>query len=36
MNLIGKTLYANDTKGTTYLIEPDPAAMKVLATNPVD
>ena len=25
MNLIGKTLYVNDTKGTTYLIEPDPS-----------
>ncbi len=36
MNLIGKTLYVNDTKGTTYLIDPDPAAMKIIATNPVD
>ncbi len=36
MNLIGKTLYVNDTKGTTYLIEPDSAAMKVISTNPVD
>lgn len=36
MNLIRKTLYVNNAKGTTYLIAPDSAAMKVLATNPVD
>ncbi|MBP6784754.1 MAG: PQQ-binding-like beta-propeller repeat protein [Verrucomicrobiales bacterium] len=36
MNLIGKTLYVNDARGTTYLIEPDPKALKVIATNPVD
>lgn len=36
MNLIGNTLYVNDTKGTTYLIEPNPSALKILATNPVD
>lgn len=36
MNLIGKTLYVNDTKGTTYLVDPDPAALKLIATNPVD
>ena len=36
MNFIGKTLYVNDAKGTTYLIEPDPKALKVIATNPVD
>lgn len=36
MNLMGKTLYVNDAKGTTRLIAPDSAAMKVLATNPVD
>jgi len=36
MNLIGKTLYVNDTKGTTYLIEPDPSALRVVGTNPVD
>ncbi|NLT69375.1 MAG: PQQ-binding-like beta-propeller repeat protein [Verrucomicrobiaceae bacterium] len=36
MNEIGGTLYVNDTKGTTYLIEPDPTEMKVLAANPVD
>ncbi|MCB1086703.1 MAG: PQQ-like beta-propeller repeat protein [Verrucomicrobiae bacterium] len=36
MNLIGDLLYVNDTKGTTYLIEPNPEAMKLIATNPVD
>lgn len=36
MNLIGDNLYVNDTKGTTYVIAPDTAALKVLATNPVD
>ena len=30
MNLIGNTLYVNDTRGTTYLIEPDPTALKLL------
>lgn len=36
MNLIGKTLYVNDTRGTTHLIEPDPAALKWIGTNEVD
>ncbi len=36
MNLIGKVLYVNDMLGTTYLVEPDPSGLKVLATNPVD
>jgi outer membrane protein assembly factor BamB len=36
MNLIGKTLYVNDTRGTTYLIEPDPSALKLLGKNEVD
>lgn len=36
MNLIGQTLHVNDTMGTTYLIEPNPAALKILSTNPVD
>ena len=36
MNRIGNILYVNDTLGTTYLIEPDPSGMKVIATNPVD
>ena len=36
MNLIGKTLYVNDSRGTTYLIEPDSKALKVIATNSVD
>ena len=36
MNLIGKSLYVNDTRGTTYLIEPDPTAMKLIGKNEVD
>ena len=36
MNLIGRTLYVNDKRGMTYLIEPDPSALKVIATNQVD
>ena len=36
MNLIGNTLYVNDTRGTTYLIEPDPTALKLLGKNGID
>jgi outer membrane protein assembly factor BamB len=36
MNLIGNTLYVNDTRGTTYLIEPDPTALKLLGKNDID
>lgn len=35
-NLIGKTLYVNDTLGTTYLIDPDPSGLKLLGKNAVD
>jgi outer membrane protein assembly factor BamB len=36
MNLIGNTLYVNDTRGTTYLVEPDPTALKLIGKNDVD
>ena len=36
MNLIGKTLYVNDTRGTTYLIAPDPSSLKLIGKNDVD
>lgn len=36
LNLIGKTLYANDTRGVTYLVASNPEGLQVLATNPVD
>jgi outer membrane protein assembly factor BamB len=36
MNLIENTLYVNDTRGTTYLIEPDPTALKLLGKNDID
>lgn len=36
MNLVGKRLYVNDTQGTTYVIDPDPAGLKVAAKNAVD
>jgi outer membrane protein assembly factor BamB len=36
MNLIENTLYVNDSVGTTYLIEPNPTTLKILAKNSVD
>lgn len=36
MNRIGGVLYVNDTRGTTYLVEPDPAGLKLLAKNEID
>lgn len=35
-NLIGKTLYVNDTLGTTYLIIPDPVGLKLIGKNAID
>lgn len=34
--MIGNRLYVNDTRGTTYLLDPDPTGMKVIATNSLD
>ncbi|MBP6603895.1 MAG: PQQ-binding-like beta-propeller repeat protein [Verrucomicrobiales bacterium] len=36
VNMIGNRLYVNDTRGTTYLLDPDPTGMKVIATNSLD
>jgi outer membrane protein assembly factor BamB len=36
MNLIGNLLYVNDTRGTTYLIKPDPKALTLLGKNDID
>jgi outer membrane protein assembly factor BamB len=36
MNLIGGKLYLSDKRATTYIVEPDPKALKLVATNQVD
>jgi outer membrane protein assembly factor BamB len=36
LNLIGDRLYGNDSRSTTYVIDPDPTGMKVIATNSLD
>ncbi len=36
MNLIGDKLFVNDELGTTYVIQPDPGALKLLHTNQID
>jgi outer membrane protein assembly factor BamB len=35
MNFVGGKLYVNDTSATTFVIEPNPAALQVVATNSV-
>lgn len=35
MNEVGGRLYVNDTSGTTFVIDPDPEGMRLLATNPL-
>tara|TARA_R110000850_G_scaffold247566_1_gene372531 strand:+ start:132 stop:1418 length:1287 start_codon:yes stop_codon:yes gene_type:complete len=35
MNYVRGHLYVNDQSGTTFVIEPDSASMKVIATNPL-
>ena len=35
MNLVGGKLYVNDSSGTTFVMEPSPDGLKLLATNPL-
>ncbi len=35
MNLVGGKLYVNDSSATTFVIDPSPEGLKLLATNPL-